>query len=60
MSRHLGDPHLPTHLGWPGTSTVATGNTFDFSNYTNQPFIRAVLDGSSGDSFTQPFGFQTN
>jgi hypothetical protein len=43
----------------PGTTTVATGATFDFSNYT-KPFVRAVLDGSSGDSFTQPFGFQSN
>ncbi|MCU0692522.1 MAG: hypothetical protein MUF54_14070 [Polyangiaceae bacterium] len=43
----------------PGTSTVATGKTFNFSSYTKR-FVRAVLDGSSGDSFTQPFGFKSN
>jgi hypothetical protein len=43
----------------PGTSNVASGKTFSFSNYT-KPFVRAVLDGSSGDSFTQPFGFKSN
>ena len=48
-------------ISWigPGTVVVATGNTFDYSNYTNTPFVRAVLDGSQGDSFTQPFGFET-
>jgi hypothetical protein len=43
----------------PGTSTVTTGSTFNFSNYS-KPFVRAVLDGSSGDSFSQPFGFKSN
>ena len=48
-------------ISWigPGTTTVATGPTFDFSGYANTPFVRAVLDGSSGDSYTQPFGFET-
>jgi hypothetical protein len=45
-------------ISWvgPGTSSVSTGSTFNFSKYT-KPFVRAVLDGSSGDSYTQPFGF---
>ncbi|MCU0663414.1 MAG: hypothetical protein MUC50_13940 [Myxococcota bacterium] len=45
-------------ISWvgPGTSAVASGATLNFSKYT-KPFVRAVLDGSSGDSFTQPFGF---
>ena len=44
----------------PGTKTVATGSTFNFKNYAFQPFVRAILDGSNGDSYTQPFGFITD
>ncbi len=44
----------------PGTTTVGTGTTFDYEDYTHQPFVRAVLDGKKGDSYTQPFGFVTN
>lgn len=43
----------------PGTSIVATGNVFDYSNYKDKPFVRAVLENSSGESYTQPFGFET-
>ncbi|MCA1756354.1 MAG: IPT/TIG domain-containing protein [Bacteroidales bacterium] len=43
----------------PGTTVVATGNIFDYSNYKDKPFIRAVLYSSKGDSYTQPFGFET-
>jgi hypothetical protein len=43
----------------PGTTVVATGNVFDYSNYKNKPFVRAILNNSNGDSFTQPFGFET-
>jgi hypothetical protein len=31
-----------------------------FASYTDKPFVRAVLHGSQGDSYTQPFGFTTN
>jgi hypothetical protein len=44
----------------PGTSVVGTGNIFHFSSYTDKPFVRAVLHGPQGDSYTQPFGFTTN
>ncbi|MBN2715665.1 MAG: hypothetical protein JXX14_07400 [Deltaproteobacteria bacterium] len=47
------------HWIGPGTSVVGSGATFDFSDYTNQPFVRIVLDGASGDSYSQPFGFET-
>lgn len=43
----------------PGTNVVGTGSVFNYSTYTNKPFVRAVLGGSNGDSFTQPFGFET-
>lgn len=43
----------------PGTAVVATGPIFDFSAYLDIPFARAVLDGGSGDCYTQPFGFHT-
>jgi hypothetical protein len=43
----------------PGTTDVGTGTTFDFSQYENTPFVRAVLSGNNGDSYTQPFGFTT-
>ena len=43
-----------------GTSVVATGLTFDYSTYTGQPFIRAILYGPNGNSYTQPFGFVTD
>lgn len=42
-----------------GTTTVGSGTTFDYSSYTDQPFVRAVLDNSNGSSYTQPFGFVT-
>ncbi len=44
----------------PGTTTVGTGTTFDYSGYLNRPFVRAVLQGSKGDCYTQPFGMKTN
>jgi len=49
------------NIDWigPGTSVVATGNVFDYSNYKDKPFIRAVLNNSNGGSYTQPFGFET-
>jgi hypothetical protein len=43
----------------PGTSVVATGNIFDYSNYRDKPFVRAVLENSNDNSYTQPFGFET-
>lgn len=43
----------------PGTSVVATGNVFNYSNYLDKPFVRAVLDNPNGGSYTQPFGFET-
>jgi hypothetical protein len=43
----------------PGTKQMATGRTFDFSQYVDKPFVRAVLEGDSGDCFTQPFGMIT-
>lgn len=48
-------------ISWigPGTTVVATGEIFDYSNYPYKPFVRAVLQGIYGDSFTQPFGFVT-
>jgi hypothetical protein len=48
-------------ISWvgPGTAVVGTGATFDYSDYSNMPFVRAVLEGTYGDSFTQPFGFET-
>ena len=50
-----------TSISWigPGTTVVGTGASFNYSAYTNKAFVRAVLDGSNGDSFTQPFGFET-
>ena len=48
-------------ISWigPGTTVVGTGATFNYSTYTDKAFVRAILDGSNGDSFTQPFGFET-
>ena len=43
----------------PGTIVVATGNIFDYSNYKDKSFVRAILENSNGDSYTQPFGFET-
>ncbi len=43
----------------PGTVSVGEGASFNFSDYTDKPFVRAILDGASGDCFTQPFGFET-
>ena len=43
----------------PGTTVVATGNIFDYSNYKDIPFVRAVLENSNGNTYTQPFGFVT-
>jgi PKD repeat protein len=50
-----------TSISWigPGTVSVGTGTTFNYSAYTNKAFVRAVLTGSNGTSFTQPFGFTT-
>ena len=50
-----------SNIKWfgPGTNRVGTGNTFDYSNYKNKSFVRAVLDGNNGDCYTQPFGFVT-
>ena len=60
----------------PGTETVAEGTVFDFADYANRtqikfildavagytkkPFVRFVLDGPYGDSYSQPFGFEAN
>jgi hypothetical protein len=48
-------------ISWigPGTDTVGDGTTFDYSEYAYTPFVRAVLEGSNGESLTQPFGFET-
>ncbi len=45
-------------ISWigPGTTSVGSGATFNFANYTKS-FVRIVLDGSSGDCYSQPFGF---
>jgi len=43
----------------PGTVRVGTGSVFDYDEYKNKPFVRAVLDGPNGDCYTQPFGFTT-
>lgn len=50
-----------TSIQWigPGTTVIATGTVFNYSAYTDHEFIRAVLDGPMGDSYTQPFGFET-
>jgi hypothetical protein len=42
-----------------GTAVVATGSTFSYGSFANKTFVRAVLDGPNGDSFTQPFGLRT-
>jgi hypothetical protein len=42
-----------------GTTQVATGATFNYGVFTNRNFVRAVLDGANGDTFTQPFGLRT-
>jgi hypothetical protein len=43
----------------PGTTVEQGGRSFDFASYEGRPFIRAVLHGSHGDCYTQPFGFVT-
>ena len=59
----------------PGTEVVAEGAVFDFSNYAyrarvrsiedvvsgfaKRPFVRFVLQGPFGDSYSQPFGFES-
>ena len=43
----------------PGTDPVGNGATYNYAQYRNKPFVRAVLDGSNGDCYTQPFGFTT-
>lgn len=59
----------------PGNEVVAEGIVFDFSDYANRtrikfildvvagyvkrPFVRFVLDGPYGDSYSQPFGFES-
>ena len=43
----------------PGTTLVGTAATFDFSAYFDEPFVRAILFGASGNCYTQPFGFET-
>ena len=43
----------------PGTTTVGAGATFDYTEYLYQPFVRAVLNSSSGECYTQPFGMET-
>lgn len=50
-----------TSITWigPGTANVGSGTTFNYSAYTNQPFVRAILVGSNGRTYTQPFGFTT-
>ncbi len=57
----------------PGSEVVGEGAVFDFSGYAHaarikfipdvvvgyarRPFVRFVLDGPDGDSYSQPFGF---
>jgi hypothetical protein len=43
----------------PGTLAEGTGETFDYHDYLDLPFVRAELEGPSGTSYTQPFGFTT-
>jgi hypothetical protein len=59
----------------PGAETVAEGTVFNFSDYAHRarisfiddvivgyakrPFVRFVLDGPFGDSYSQPFGFES-
>jgi hypothetical protein len=47
-----------TWLG-PGTTSVGSTAVFDFSDYANKPFVRALIRGSQGDCYTQPFGLET-
>ena len=44
----------------PGGLTEGSGDVFDFTDYVDTPFVRAVLDGENGDCYTQPFGFDTS
>jgi len=41
----------------PGSAVFGYGEVFDFSEFYEKQFIRAVLYGPDGSSFTQPFGF---
>lgn len=43
----------------PGGLAESSGEVFDFTDYVDAPFVRAVLDGDNGDCYTQPFGFET-
>ncbi|MCK4978762.1 MAG: hypothetical protein KAS62_00120 [Candidatus Delongbacteria bacterium] len=48
-------------LKWigPGTLEVGNGEVFSYSEYTNKQFVRAILYGADGTTYTQPFGFLT-
>ena len=48
-------------IDWIGSGTVVvdSGQVFNYSEYINAQFIRAVLVGANGESHTQPFGFST-
>lgn len=59
----------------PKTEVVAEGTVFHYADYANRldvrfildvvagyvkrPFVRFVLDGPNGDSYSQPFGFES-
>ncbi len=45
-------------ISWvgPRSQVIGNGNTFDFTNAPAKSFVRAVLKGSSGACYTQPFG----
>jgi hypothetical protein len=47
------------HWMGPQTEEVGFGTVFNYSEYANKPFVRFVLDGPYGDSYSQPFGFET-
>jgi hypothetical protein len=42
----------------PGSKSVGSGSTFNFSNYPDESFVRAELIGSNGNCYTQPFGIR--
>ncbi len=48
-------------INWvgPGSSVFGHGEVFDYSEYYNRQFIRAVIYGPYGSTYTQPFGFLT-
>ncbi len=43
----------------PGTIVFGSGEVFQYSDYFNKNFIRAVLYGPEGSTYSQPFGFKT-